>query len=134
MKNLWLLVFSLLMALVMFPGQSAALQDTITLTSVKDNTLYESSAGTLSNGAGSHLFVGRTGAGNAGAVRRAVLAFDVASALPAGAVIDSVHLKMRMNRTVAGARVVSVHRLLDDWGEGTSVATGNEGTGISPST
>ena len=133
MKNIRLLVFSLLMAFMMIPGKTAAGQDSVSLTPVKDNTLFESATGALSNGAGLHLFAGRTGPRNAGLVRRAVLAFDLASALPAGAVIDSVRLTMRMNRTIGDARVVSVHRVLADWGEGTSVATGNEGRGITPS-
>ena len=133
MKNIRLLVFSLLMAFMMIPGKTAAGQDSVSLTPVKDNTLFERATGAFSNGAGSHLFAGKTGSGNSGLVRRAVLAFDVASALPAGAVIDSAHLRMRMNRTIGDARIVSVHRLLSDWGEGTSVATGNEGRGITPS-
>lgn len=36
-----------------------------------------------------------------------------------------------MSRTRAGPETIRVHRLLADWGEGTSNASGNEGTGTS---
>ncbi|MEE8522625.1 MAG: hypothetical protein V3T72_01740 [Thermoanaerobaculia bacterium] len=41
-------------------------------------------AGSVANGAGQHLFIARTAAGNR---RRAVLAFDVAGQIPAGSTI-----------------------------------------------
>ena len=40
---------------------AAARADTVVVTAVKDNTLYQHSSGTLSNGAGSYFFVGQTG-------------------------------------------------------------------------
>ena len=42
----------------------------------KDNTLYESAAGDLSNGAGSGFVAGLT---NMGLIRRGLVAFDVAA-------------------------------------------------------
>jgi hypothetical protein len=48
----------------------------------KDNTLYEDSAGGRSNGAGRHVFTGRSQDGDR---KRALLAFDIAGAgIPAG--------------------------------------------------
>lgn len=90
-----------------------------TLYPVKDNTAWEDAAGALSNGAGSYLFAGRNSQGNA---RRSFIAFDVADTIPAGARIDSVFLLLNMNRTSGGPAPVALHRLIDDWGEGTSDA------------
>ncbi len=99
---------------------------TVTLTPSKDNTLYESGGGTLSNGAGDHLFAGKT---NGGQIRRALLAFDVAGSVPAGARITGVVLSLNLSRTTPGAQTVSLHRLLADWGEANSNASGQEGGG-----
>lgn len=92
----------------------------------KDNTLYESSTGSLSNGAGNHLFAGLT---NNGQIRRGLIMFDVAAALPDGAVVESATLEMNMSKTIAAGTQISIHRVMADWGEGTSDAEGNEGGG-----
>jgi hypothetical protein len=91
-----------------------------TMTPSKDNTLYESATGALSNGAGQFLFVGRTNQKNG--IRRALIAFDVASTLPAGAKIRSAQLTLTMSQTIAGPESVALHRVSADWGEGTSDA------------
>ena len=109
-------------------GQDVAAQNEIVLTPSKDNTLYESSTGHLSNGAGVYLFVGRTAIAT-DALRRALIAFSVASALPDGAVIDSVQLRLHLSKTSSGTKRISVHRILTDWGEGASDAAGTEGAG-----
>ncbi|MCH8247677.1 MAG: T9SS type A sorting domain-containing protein [Bacteroidetes bacterium] len=109
-------------------GQDVAAQNEIVLTPSKDNTLYESSTGHLSNGAGQYLFVGRTAIAT-NALRRALIAFSVASALPDGAVIDSVQLRLHLSKTSSGTKRISVHRILTDWGEGASDAAGTEGAG-----
>jgi hypothetical protein len=93
----------------------------------KDNTLYEDPSGALSNGAGASIFAGNNGFGLR---RRAVIAFDVAGAVPAGSTVTGAALKLNMVQTLAGDTPVSVHRALADWGEGTSNATfGNGGAG-----
>lgn len=94
--------------------------------SSKDNTLYADAAGAKSNAKGQYMFAGVT---SNGAQRRAILAFDVAAVLPAGATIDSVHLTLHMSKTIAGTTPVSLHRVLADWGDGTSQASGEEGDG-----
>ena len=91
-----------------------------------DNTLFEDSSRFRSNGAGDHLFVGNTNSGN---TRRALLRFDVAGAVPAGATITAVSLQMRMSRTTGGNVTVMLHRVLADWGDGASDAGGPEGRG-----
>lgn len=100
--------------------------DSITLEPVKDNTLYEDPDGMLSNGMGSFFFAGRT---NEGKIRRGVIAFDVAAHVPAGSTITSVTLTLHMSKTVVGPKTVSLHRVVNDWGEGESDAPGEEGGG-----
>ncbi|MCA9140841.1 MAG: hypothetical protein KDB00_28920, partial [Planctomycetales bacterium] len=46
-----------------------------------------------------------------------------------GATINSVRLEMTVSRSISGNVDVSLHRALGDWGEGTSNAPGQEGTG-----
>lgn len=102
-------------------GQSAA-----QIGASKDNTLYEDPNGSLSNGAGDHLFAGNTGGG---LIRRGLLKFDIDGQVPAGATIDSVRLTLYMSRTISGNQQVELRRVLSDWGEGTSHAPGEEGGG-----
>jgi hypothetical protein len=92
----------------------------------KDNTLYESQNGTLSNGSGIYTFTGVTAFSE---IRRGLVTFDIAGAVPAGATIDNVTLTLQMSKTIAPALPVSLHRALKDWGEGASDAGGEEGTG-----
>ena len=98
---------------------------TVTLSPVKDNSMWQSS-GTLSNGAGEFLFVGRT---SASGVKRALLQFDIAAALPAGATVTDATLQLEASLTNGGAGNVAAHKALAAWGEGTSDATGDESTG-----
>jgi spore coat protein A len=111
-------------------GPTLAWGDVVTLPASQDNTLYEDASGALSNGAGERLFAGRVGATTGGSVRRAVIAFDVAGSIPPGATINSAALTLNMSRSQrADAETFTLHRLLSDWGEGTSVAAGQEGGG-----
>lgn len=97
----------------------------------KDNTLYEMPDGSLddnSNGEGIHCFSGHTGFD---LTRRAVMAFDIASYVPAGAYISGATLTLYMSQTnaFAPAATVSMQRLTADWGEGASNAPLEEGQG-----
>lgn len=92
----------------------------------KDNTLYQSATGALSNGAGQHFFAGKN---NGGLTRRGVVAFNISGSIPAGSTINSVSLILNMSRTISGAQSVSLYRLTADWGEGRSDALGQEGGG-----
>jgi hypothetical protein len=109
---------------------AAALADVVTLSPSRDNSIYEHPLGLLSNGAGPGLFAGRT---NQGLIRRALLRFDVAGAVPAGSTITSVTLSLNLSRSNSGNVECGLHRLLVDWGEGTSVAPGEGGRGTTPS-
>jgi hypothetical protein len=96
---------------------------------IKDNTLYQydPAEGDVSNALGNHFFAGKTGMGE---LRRGVLAFDIAGTIPPGSTILGVTLSMNMSRTpLSIAYTIELHKLLADWGEGTSQASGEEGTG-----
>ena len=99
----------------------------MTLGASSDNTLYEAQ-GSLSNGAGEHLFAGNTNLGDA---RRALLHFDLAAAgVPPTATVDSVHLTLTMSRSQTPApQSVALHRVSAAWGEGASNAVNEEGMG-----
>jgi hypothetical protein len=100
-----------------------------TITPSKDNTLYQydPAEGDTSNALGLHFFAGVNAMGE---LRRGVLAFDIAGHVPAGSTIVAVTLSLHMSRTaVETARTIELHKLLADWGEGTSVAPGEEGDG-----
>ena len=101
---------------------------TVDLEAEMDNTIYSESA--LSNGAGDWIFAGRTGFSAATAIRRALLQFDVASALTPGAVIDSATLTLVADRTRQPSSLTGLHRVLARWGEGSSDAgaPGGDGT------
>jgi hypothetical protein len=104
----------------------AAADTIVTIGASKDNTLYESTAGTLSNGSGQYFFAGLT---NGGEIRRGLIAFDIAGAVPAGSVITGAKLTLHMSKSRAGAEDVSLHPLSADWGEGASDAPLQEGGG-----
>jgi hypothetical protein len=100
----------------------------VQLTPSRDNTLYEDSAGALSNGLGENFFAGRTGATGGGLIRRGLVRFDLTS-IPAGATITSVTLQLNCSQANAGSATVTLHRALADWGEGTSAAPAGPGAG-----
>lgn len=97
-----------------------------TIQPLQDNTLYQDPMGGLSNGAGEHIFAGLTATG---AIRRALLVFDIAGNVPSGARIVGATLTLHVTRTIASQQNVSLHLLLAGWGEGTSNAFGQEGMG-----
>ena len=124
-KTLLTLTFAIALGCNIANSVSAAI---INIIPSKDNTLYEydPAEGDHSNGAGFHFFAGENGMGE---LRRGVLAFDLAGTIPAGSTITAVSLTMNMSMTPAGAKTVELHKLLADWGEGTSHAPMGEGDG-----
>ena len=107
---------------------------TISINPSEDNTLYEyvPADGDRSNGVGDYFFAGKTAIAT---IRRGVLAFDIAGSIPPGSTITSVSLSMHMSMTrFDDAQNVELHKLLADWGEGTSDATGEEGQGAPATT
>src|SRR6266513_500889 len=122
--------FQLILAVILVGiGSSLAVADIVNINPSKDNTLYEYvvADGDKSNALGDHFFTGETAMSE---LRRGVLAFDVAGNVPAGSTITGVTLTLNMSRTPSGtARTTELHKLLADWGEGTSQASGEEGIG-----
>ena len=113
------------------------LADTVTVSAVKDNTLYEpvqqDALALMSDGIGPTMFAGKVkdakNAANQIAVRRALLEFDIAGSIPAGATIDSVQLTLYCDKVALNNGFdVRLHRALNEWGEGTS-DTGNSRQG-----
>jgi hypothetical protein len=103
---------------------------TVTLPATATNTLYDDPTGQLSNGAGQEMFVGDIGHPTNN-IRRALVKFDVSS-IPAGATITGATLTLNLSKEAAGvtSELVTAHRVLADWGEGTSNAgAGGPGTG-----
>lgn len=101
---------------------------TAVLQPAKDATLYEDASGSTANGSGQHLFAGATAGGS---LRRALLEFDVAGVVPAGATITAAQLVLQLNRAYPGDVVsdVFVHRVARPWSEGPSDAQDQEGAG-----
>jgi len=97
----------------------------ITLSAGSDNTIF-SESDTLSNGAGQRFFAGNTAFD---APRRGLLRFDFAGLIYAGAAIDSVVLRLNVVKAQPVSGVVTLHRALASWGEGTSIGSMGEGGG-----
>jgi hypothetical protein len=102
----------------------------ITLTAVKDNSMFSETGTELSNGTGD-LFTGTSpplAVGEPGEIRRALLAFDFSS-VPASTRIGSAILQLRLTSAETPvtnpARNTFVNRVLQPWGEaGSFSATG----------
>ncbi len=88
-----------------------------------DNTLYAENSG-VSNGKGPTMFAGATASG---AIRRALISFDLSS-LPAHASVASTTLHLHLSKTTSGATTQSLYALTAPWGEGASNA-GDPGGG-----
>lgn len=102
----------------------------LAIPAARDTTLYDRGLDEAANGSGEYLFFGST---NEREARRALLYFDVASAVPPGVVIVSAKLALTVSRTRTGAQPSGVHRVTRTWGEGVSQSvTGGEGSGTIP--
>ena len=128
------LLLALILAALLGGVPSLATAQLANINPIKDNTLYQyvPADGDRSNALGNHFFAGETGMGE---LRRGVLAFDIAGNVPAGSTILGVTLSLNMSRTGSNTpRTVELHKMLADWGEGTSVAPGEEGDGAPATT
>ncbi len=111
---------------------TAASADVLHLTAVRDNTLWNDAAGAISNGSGPVMIVGRSGGTSTAPIRRGLVRFDLAAALPAGSVIHSAQLVLANPSGNVGPRNVRVHRVLADWGEGASNTASGQGAPAQP--
>jgi hypothetical protein len=96
----------------------------------RDNTLFEDAQGDTSNGAGPACFAGNNGQN---LVRRALVRFDLAGLVPGGAAIDAAELALEATSAPDTiTRSITLHRVLADWGEGTSSSSGGGGAPATP--
>ncbi|MFM9959447.1 MAG: DNRLRE domain-containing protein [Phycisphaerales bacterium] len=108
-------------------GASSAVAGTmVSLAPSRDTSIYNDGTGDLANGAGPGLFAGRNGVPW---TTRALIAFDLASSIPAGSVITSVELRLTKAAGPSSANTFSLFKVTSDWGEGTTVAGGGGGGG-----
>ena len=119
---------------LIFAMEGKVAAEVMNFQAAKDNTLYQDDAGSLSNGAGAHLFAGRTGTmlGAMGERRRALIFFNLSGAISAGSTINSVMLTLNASQRSPDDpdRTHTLHRVTADWGEGASNAEDAEGFGI----
>ena len=107
---------------------------TVQFVSSKDNTLYEVAMGgsLLSNGSGTGFFAGGGDMQNPTYRRRGLVAFDVSS-IPSNAVVTDTSLRLYLGFTQDNTpRAVRLHAALAQWGQGASVANGNQTNGATP--
>lgn len=111
-------------------ASTSALATVVTLDASKDNTLYESAAGDISNGAGNYFFAGKTGSSSPEPLRRGLLQFDLSS-IPASSIITDVTLTLYLSNIApaAPASIVSLYTVNASWGEGASISNDPEGSG-----
>ncbi len=103
-----------------------AAADFASLQSNRHGTLYETNGSPLANGLGQHLFAGVT---NQNFKRRGLLDFDLSPLSGQMIEISSVTLRLHMSQSGAAAENVGLHRVLNDWGVGSTDAGGGEGGG-----
>lgn len=104
---------------------------TVSIPASQDATIYEDATGSLANGAGLFLHAGKNGVSGGNRIVRALVQFDVAANVPAGAVITSAVLKVSASKHTG---VVSVYRLTSAWSEGPTDASSGEGGGAPAAT
>lgn len=108
----------------------AASADVAALGASLDATLYEYTTIPLANGAGEWFFAGMN---NQGLRRRGLISFDLAAFVDSlgGAEIEvhSVTLELALSQGGGAETAIDLHRVAAAWGEGTSDASGNEGSG-----
>jgi hypothetical protein len=113
-----------ILLLLFTPGQTSL--QVIAIPASRDATLIEDPTGALANGSGPYFVAGRTNQ-PANAVRRGLLHFDVAGALPPNAVVAHASLTLHMSQSNSGPVDVAIYRVRTDWGEGSSFSTGSQG-------
>ena len=102
----------------------------LTFEADRDTTLYQES-GSKSNGVGSNIFGGKTGAAADGALRRALLRFDL-STLPADLSLTEASVQLTTTMQVSQDIPFTLHRMTAAWGEGNSNAGDQKGGNGAP--
>ena len=133
--------FALLALCLSLAAASMTQAATIMLDASKDASIFQNNVNN-SSGAGNGLIDGTNAQSSA---RRAAVAFDVAGALPAGAIVQDVKLHLVLGAVAGGGGgaggpenvSIGLHRLLTNWGEGNaqqqsppSDSLGGQGQGV----
>jgi hypothetical protein len=108
-----------------FPADRCKAESAV-LTPSADASLIEVSPNNSAGGSGFFL----SGTTQNRTMNRALLQFDIASAIPAGSQITSVGLQLEVTRQPSDgfeASLFGLHRMLRSWGEGGTVVTENPG-------
>jgi hypothetical protein len=98
---------------------------TVALNPAADVTIFEENSD-AADAKSPGLFAGRN---NRNAIRRALLRFDVAGAVPAGVLVSSSQLTLSLTHANSGFVFVSLYRVSAAWNEGTSNAGSPGGSG-----
>ena len=109
------------------PGAAQA-TDTTWIPASDDATLYEHPTGGLANGAGMHMFTGRTEESQL-SIRRALVRFDIHDYVKADAKVHEAKLLLYVSLPPDSSQQVSIHRVLQSWSEDTVDAPGTEEQG-----
>lgn len=105
-------------------------QTTVTISTDKDTTLYEEASGNLANGGGDSIFCGVVGFNGGFGKRRALMHFDIAGQIPSGSRILAVQFDAFVAQSTAFLAIpTDVHRVTQDWSEGSVIAPGAGGAG-----
>jgi hypothetical protein len=108
-------VFLLCLITAIAPGSTHAA--VVSILPSKDNTIFENVPNNSGGGAAG-IF---SGTNNAPSRRRGLIAFDIASNVPAGSTITGVELSMYLaNAPNTNNQSIGLHRLSANWGENTS--------------
>lgn len=99
----------------------------------RDNILIESLTGQWSAGLNFGIVAGQTNQPTGERLRRAVMYFDPVGVVPLGSTISAASVRLKMTKsTLAGTNTFTLHRILADWGEGTSRGSGGAGSLTTP--
>ena len=102
----------------------------VTVLATRDNTLFQDAQGDTSNGAGPAFFAGSNAQNLA---RRGLVRFELAGLVSPGLILDGVELALEVSSAAdVVPRAFTLHRVLSDWGEGTSSSSGGGGAPATP--
>jgi hypothetical protein len=122
-----------LIALGLWLDGALAAAASLSIPAARDNTMFSESD--HSGGQATTLLAGQN---NQAGVRRGLIYFDVAAQIPQASTVTGVTLTLHLDgaaQTETEPRNVALHRLLADWGEGTSGGGGpGGGQGQPPTT
>jgi len=105
--------------------------DSAVVTAVQDATLIEDPSGGFASGSGPAIFAGRI-ASTLQSLRRALVQFDVAAAIPPGSTIEAARLRLHLAQANSGPTPMRLYRITSSWGEGASSSLGGGGAASEP--